>query len=113
MFQILKLSEKTLIALMIRRKIEAFDAKAQSTDNPVDIQVVARRTQNSPQSIIGSEHVSLGSPSASVSIAEIEQRRVVDLTFTDFRKKIGKAFSNYFNESIKFNATDQVCEHPF
>jgi len=32
---------------------------------------------------------------------------------TDFRKKIGKAFSNYFNEIIKFNGVDQVCGQRF
>ena len=113
MFQILKLSEKALVALTIRRKLEAFDEKAQSkldSDNGQILQVVVRRTQTTN---IGSEHISLGSPSPSISIAEIEQRRVDDLAFTNFRKKIGKAFSNYFNEHIKFNAVDQVCRQRF
>ena len=72
MFQILKLSEKALIALTIHRKIEAFDEKAQSMlDDDQNIQVATRQTQ----STIGSEHVSLGSPSPSITIAEIEQDR--------------------------------------
>lgn len=82
--------------------------KAQSildSDTNGNIQIPAPRTRFT----IGSEHVSLGSPSPSVSIAEIEQRRVDDLAFTGFRKKIGKSFSGYFNEIIKFNAGDQVC----
>ena len=113
-FQILKLSEKALIALMIHQKIEVFDGdlKAQSTLNSNDdqiIQAVVRQTQNT----IGSEHISLGSPSSSISIAKIEQRCMDDLAFTDFRKKIGKAFSNYFNEHIKFNVVDQVCRQRF
>jgi len=109
-FQILKLSEKALIALTIYRKIEVFDEKARSMlDDDQNVQVATRRTQ----STIGSEHVSLGSPSPSITIAEIEQRRVDDLSFTDFRKKIGKAFSNYFNEIIKFNGVDQVCGQRF
>jgi hypothetical protein len=111
MFQILKLSEKALIALTIHRKIETFDGKAQSkldSDNGQIIQVVVRRTQNT-----GSKHISLGSPSPSISIAEIEQWHMDDLTFTKFHKKIGKAFSNYFNEHIKFNAVNQVCRQRF
>jgi len=109
MFQILKLSEKTLIALVICRKIEAFDGKAQSKLDSDDGQIVVRQTKNT----IGSEHISLGSPSPSISIAEIEKRHMDDFAFTDFCKKIGKAFSNYFNERIKFNAVDQVCRQRF
>lgn len=119
MVQILKLSEKTLVTLMIRQKMETFDEKAldHSVDpklnddqtlpvhnNVNDLRIVSHRIQ----SIIGSDHVSLGSPSTSVSIGEIEQQHVDNLSFSDFRKKIGKAFSNYFNENIKFNAVDQV-----
>ena len=78
------------------------------SDNDQTLQFMIRRTRT-----IGSEHISLGSPSPSISIAEIEQRHVDDLAFTDFRKKIGKAFSNYFNEHIKFNAVDQVCRQRF
>lgn len=80
-----------------------------------NLQVISHGTRNLRQSrsIIGSEHVSLGSPSALVSIGEIEQQHVDDRSFIDFRKKIGKAFSNYFNENIKFNAVDQVWENNF
>ena len=101
----MKLNEKTLVALMIQQKIEKFDANSQvDSDLTQDLK---RR------SIIGSEHVSLGSPSTLVSIAEIEQQHVDNASFTDFRKMIGKAFSNYFNENIKFNALDQVLENDF
>ena len=90
---------------MIQQKIEKFDANSQ---------VDSDLTQDLKHwSIIGSEHVSLGSPSTLVSIAEIEQQRVDNASFTDFRKMIGKAFSNYFNENIKFNALDQVLENDF
>ena len=74
-----------------------------------NIQVATRQTQ----STIGSKHVSLGSPSPSITIAKIEQWHVDDLSFTNFRKKIRKAFSNYFNEIIKFNSVDQVCRQRF
>src|SRR6266568_4308988 len=111
-FQILKLSEKALIAFMIRWKIEVFDGnlKAQSlldSNNDQIIYAVVGQTQNT----IESKHISLGSPSSSISIAEIEQRCMDDLIFTNFHKKIGKAFSNYFNEHIKFNVISQVCRH--
>jgi hypothetical protein len=99
---------------MIRQKIETFDEKAHwHQPNDDDLQVVSHGTQNLRGSIIGSEHVSLGSPSALVSIGEIEQQHVDDRSFIDFRKKIGKAFSNYLNENIKFNAVDQVWENNF
>ena len=83
------------------------DPKLNDSD---DLQVVSHRTQNLHKSIIGSEHVSLGSPSTVVSIGEIEQQHD-NPSFTNFRKKIGNAFSNYFNENIKFNAVDQVWEN--
>ena len=76
-----------------------------------DLQVISHQTQKMSQSIIGSEHVLLGSSSALVSIGEIEQQHVDNPSFTNFHKKIGKAFSNYFNEIIKFNAADQVWEN--
>ncbi|KIM45701.1 hypothetical protein M413DRAFT_430427 [Hebeloma cylindrosporum] len=94
--QILKLSEKALIALMIRRKIEVFDEKAMEKADP---------------SVIGSDHVLLGAQSPSVSIAEVELRRMDDVVFTDFRKKIGKAFSNYFNENIRFSADEEITPY--
>ena len=106
----MKLSEKALIALMIRRKIEVFDDKAKldpSSDQIVGVSMPPD-AHNSTR-LIGSEHVSLGAPSPSVTIAKVEQRRVDDVVFTDFRKKIGKAFSNYFNENIRFNVDDEVC----
>jgi len=99
---------------MIRQKIEIFDENAldHSVDPNLNVDVqVSHRTQKSYRSIIGSEHVSLGSPSTSVSIGEIEQQHVDSPSFTNFRKKIGNAFSNYFNENIKFNAVDQVWEN--
>ena len=104
---------------MILQKIETFDEKAQSVDlndNQAriyvnDLQVISHQTQKMHQSIIGSEHVSLGSSSALVSIGKIEQQHVDNPSFTDFCKKIGKAFSNYFNKIIKFNVADQVWEN--
>lgn len=105
----MKLNEKTLVALMIQQKIEKFDDNLKANS-----QVDSDLTQDlKRRSIIGSEHVSLGSPSTLVSIAEIEQQHVDNASFTDFRKKIGKAFSNYFNKNIKFNALDQVWENDF
>jgi hypothetical protein len=110
----LKLNEKTLVALTIQRKIETFDAKAHSMDLiqalNEDLQVVSHQTQNLHKYITGSEHVSLGSPSTVVSIGDLERQYVDNPSFTNFRKKIGNAFSNYFNENIKFNAVDQVLE---
>jgi hypothetical protein len=99
---------------MIRQKIEIFDENA--LDHSVDPNLnddvqVSHRMQKSHRSIIGSEHVSLGSPSTSISIGEIEQQHVDNPSFTNFRKKIGNAFSNYLNEHIKFNAVDQVWEN--
>ena len=117
MFQILKLSENILVTLMIHWNIEIFDEKVSSTDSNLNndqiVQVGARWNQNSPLSTIGSEHVALSSPSPSVSIAKTEQRRMNDLAFTNFHKKIGKAFSNYFNENIRFNVVDQVIDTCF
>jgi hypothetical protein len=96
---------------MIQGKIEAFDEKAHSESmDPILNEDVSHPTQ---KSIIGSEHVSLGSPSTVVSIGEIERQHADNPSFTNFRKKIGNAFSNYFNENIKFNAVDQVCENNF
>ena len=100
---------------MIRRKIETFDDKAKDLPpvNGSDLgndhnQIVSiSQPHNSPQ-LIGSEHVSLGAPSPSVTIAEVEQWRVDNVVFMDFCKKIGKAFSNYFNENIRFNMDDEV-----
>jgi len=99
---------------MVRRKLEAFDDKAKLDLPPgsdLGDQIVSVSlpldTRNSPR-LIGSEHVSLGAPSPSVTIAEVEQRCVDNVVFTDFRKKIGKAFSNYFNENIRFNMDDEV-----
>ena len=97
---------------MIRRKIEAFDERATDNIDPSDDQIVSISTPLvDTRPINGSEHVSLGAPSPSVTIAGVEQRRVDDIVFMDFRKKIGKAFSNYFNENIRFNADDEVFFH--
>ena len=52
-------------------------------------------------------------PSPFFSIGEIELQHVDDRSFSDFHKKIGKAFSNYFNENIKFNVVDQVWKINF
>jgi hypothetical protein len=81
---------------MIRQKIETFDEKAHGGHSVVDddnlqaiSHVTSTRNLHQSRSIIGSEHVSLGSPSALVSIGEIEQQHVDDCSFIDFRKKIG------------------------
>jgi len=98
---------------MIQQRIETFDEKALSVDPKLndsdDLQAVSWTHQM--RSIIGSEHVSLGSPSKLVSIGEIERQHADNPSFTNFRKKIGNAFSNYFNENIKFNTADQVWEN--
>ena len=97
---------------MIHRKIEAFDERATDNIDPSDDQIVSISTPLvDTQLINGSEHVSLGAPSPSVTIAGVEQWHVDDVVFMDFHKKIGKAFSNYFNENIRFNADDEVCFH--
>jgi hypothetical protein len=101
---------------MIHRKIVAFNDKAKSDSDPssdldqiVSVSLPLDVHQLQSTRLIGSEHVSLGAPSPSVTIAEVEQRRVDDEVFMDFCKKIGKAFSNYLNERISFNADDEVC----
>jgi len=97
---------------MIHRKIEAFNDQPKLDPSGDNDQIVSMSlpldTRNSTQ-LIGSEHVSFGAPSSPVTIAKVEQRRVDDVVFMDFRKKISKAFSNYFNENVRFNVDDEVC----
>jgi hypothetical protein len=97
---------------MIHQKIEAFNDQAKLDPIGDNDQIVSMLlpldTRNSIQ-LIGSKHVSLGAPSPSVTIAEVEQWRVNDVVFMDLRKKISKAFSNYVNENVRFNVDDEVC----
>jgi hypothetical protein len=60
------------------------------------------------------QHVSLGSPLPSTSLEAIEHRSNEDSIFKDFRKNLGKWFSQILNKKIKIalsHSVSALCHH--
>ncbi|KAF8971925.1 hypothetical protein BDZ97DRAFT_1901552 [Flammula alnicola] len=84
--QILRLDENSVVALMIRAEIDA-DAEraAAKTNESADL---GPQDQLRMPNILGSDHISVGSPLSANSLAQTEADNAQDLAFRDFRKKI-------------------------
>ena len=97
-WQILKLEERSVIALIIRRGIEVLDAMAE----PSDAQLITESDSEQFQ------RITVGSPLPPTTLAEIERNHRDDIAWTGLRKKIGKAFTGYLSRRIAFNSNDEV-----
>ena len=92
------MNQSHLVATIIRTKLETLD-EAQDFSEEVD-----KKNSN----IIGSQHVSLGSPTSKITLKVMEQRGAQDFAFQDFRKKLSKFFSKYFGDQIRLHEDENV-----
>ena len=90
-----------MIALIIQRGIEALDAMAEPSDSE-DAQLITESASEQFQ------RITVGSPLPSMTLADIERNHQDDIAWTGLRKKIGKAFTEYFSRRIAFNSNDEV-----
>ncbi|KIM38669.1 hypothetical protein M413DRAFT_42581, partial [Hebeloma cylindrosporum] len=100
--QLLKLNEADLAHHFIRAALDLLDASVAESLNKesTDLEPVKQ--------IIGTEHVSLGSPSPSMTIATLEATFSSDLAFKDFRKKLGRSLSNRLGSQVRLQQNHQV-----
>ncbi|EDQ99267.1 uncharacterized protein LACBIDRAFT_335192 [Laccaria bicolor S238N-H82] len=94
--QILEVNQSHLVATIIRTKLETLDEAQDSNEEVVE------------KDIIGSKHVSLGSPTSKITLKDMEQRGAQDFAFQDFRKKLSKFFSKYFGHQIQLHEDENI-----
>jgi hypothetical protein len=99
--QILRCNETDLVTMIIRTKINQLDSKAASQLEEGEIQ---QRT------VIGTSHVSLGSPLPAMTLGELEIKISDDLAFHNLRKRLNKRSSSLFKlgTGICFESIQQV-----
>ena len=90
-----------MIALIIRRGIEAFDATAELSDSE-DARLITESASEQFQ------RITVGSPLPPMTLVEIERNHQDDIAWAGLRKKIGKAFTGYFSRRIAFNSNHEV-----
>jgi hypothetical protein len=107
--QILRCNETDLVNMIIRTKIDQFDSKAASQEH--ETQINERRTVT--VNVIGTSHVSLGSPLPAMTLGELEIQFSDDSAFRNLRKRLNKRSSSLFKLStaIRFESIQQVYIH--
>jgi hypothetical protein len=92
--------------MSIRSKIDQLDSKAASHLEDSETQIKER-------TVIGTSHVSLGSPLPAMTLGELENQFSGDLAFRDLRKRLNKRSSSLFRLStaIRFESIQQVYVH--
>jgi len=95
--QILRCNETELVTMIIRSKIDQLDSKAASQEG---------KAQMKERILIGSPHVSLGSPLPAMTLGELEIQFSDDLAFHNLRKQLNKRSSSLFKLStaIRFES---------
>jgi hypothetical protein len=95
--------------MIIRTKVDLLDSKAASQleDDSETLNRIKERT------VIGTSHVSLGSPLPAMTLGELENQFSGDLAFRDLRKRLNKRSSSLFRLStaIRFESIQQVYIH--
>lgn len=94
-----KLNESDLACQVIREEIDQLDeylAKSEEEDKK-------------ERTVIGTHHVSLGSPSPITSLQGIEQDFNQDIAFTDFRRKLSRTLSTHLQFKVQLHADNLVC----
>lgn len=99
--QILKFDHADLVATVIRDDIDYLDLSLSQANISSEDRATTRK-------IIGTDHVSLGSPCTPLSFSDLEQQQSGDIAFKDFRKKLGRFFTRYFGKTIRFKSNDEV-----
>ncbi|KAF8812136.1 hypothetical protein BYT27DRAFT_7221243 [Phlegmacium glaucopus] len=99
--QILRCNETDLIAMIIRTKIDQLDSK----------EAASREETQKEQTVIGTLHVSLGSPLPRMTLDELEQLFSGDSAFHDLRKRLNKRSSSLFRELIRFERVQQIIPY--
>jgi hypothetical protein len=91
-----------VIASIIWRGIDALDTMAKlsnSEDNLIQV----------TEPISGDlRHITVGSSLPVTTLVELEREHRGDEAWTGLRKKIGKAFTGYFNHRVAFGSNDHV-----
>ena len=92
--------------MIIRAKVDLLDSEAAS-------QLEETLNQKNGGIVIGTSHVSLGSPLPAMTLHELEIKFSDDLAFRDLRKQLNKRSSSLFRLStaIRFESIQQVYVH--
>src|SRR5882762_2414375 len=100
--QILRCNETDLVTMIIRSKIDQRDSLSKATSQEDE-------TQMKERTVIGSSHVSLGSPLPAMTLGELEIQFSDDLAFRDVRKRLNKRSSALFKltTAIRFESIQQ------
>jgi hypothetical protein len=90
--------------MIIRTKVDLLDSKAASQLEDDSETRIKERT------VIGTSHVSLGSPLPAMTLGELENQFSGDSAFRDLRKRLNKRSSSLFRLStaIRFESIQQV-----
>jgi hypothetical protein len=96
--QILRCNETDLVTMIIRTKIDQLDSKQEG------------ETRMKERTVIGTSHVSLGSPLPAMTLDELEKQFSDDLAFHNLRKRLNKRSSSLFKfgTTIRFESIQQV-----
>jgi len=71
---------------------------------------VDKNEEEKEKTIIGSYHISLGSPNSLISLADTERIFSGDMAFTNFCIRLAKTLSVQLGMVIKLNSSHMVCE---
>lgn len=99
--QILRCNETDLVTMIIRTKIDQLDNKLEAASQVAQIK---------ERTVIGTSHVSLGSPLPAMTLGELEIQFSDDLAFRNLRKRLNKRSCSLFKLStaIRFESIQQV-----
>jgi len=103
------LNENDVVSTIIREGIKNLDdfiriSEEQPDDHSLDV-------HHHHQNVIGTDHVSLGSPQAARTLQYVETEFFGmgnKRAFKDFRKELSKALSMICNKLVRLKATDEV-----
>ena len=96
--KILQVNESQLVATIIRAKLETLDEAHNALE----------QEESEKINLIGSQHISLGSPNPEIMLKEMEQQGIQDAAFREFRKKLAKFFSRFFGQQIRLRDDEKV-----
>lgn len=89
-----------MVATVIRDDIDYLDLSLATASAEDQVQTTRK--------IIGTTHVSLGSPCMPIAFSNLEDEHSADTAFKDFRKKIARFFTRFLGKSVRFGPGDQV-----
>ena len=101
----MRCNETDLVAMIIFSKIDQLDSNAASQEDS--------KTQMKERTVIGTSHVSLGSPLPAMTLGDLEVQFSDDSAFHNLRKQLNRRSSSLFKlrAAIRFESIQEVYFH--